>query len=191
MDSEKSAAITEVELTPGSAISVSDLKQDLTNLTPEYKGMLSHIEETLPATNAACDNFYKSHSQMMTVTLDITDLTPVRSIKHTLASIERTKSAIMEAQINMKKNEVKIKKKQREIDNCTDDLDHEEKQIELIELLTNAQSTSKKPEFCVRDAIENNKKSPGTPLFDILKCPLIVLVESSIVARKSVIVEPS
>ena len=118
MDSEKSAAITEVELTPGSAISVSDLKQDLTNLTPEYKGMLSHIEETLPATNAACDNFYKSHSQMMTVTLDITDLTPVRSIKHTLASIERTKSAIMEAQINMKKNEVKIKKKQREIDNC-------------------------------------------------------------------------
>ena len=34
MDSEKSAAITEVELTP--AISVSDLKQDLTNLTPEY-----------------------------------------------------------------------------------------------------------------------------------------------------------
>ena len=125
MDSEKSAAITEVELTPGSAISVSDLKQDLTNLTPEYKGMLSHIEETLPATNAACDNFYKSHSQMMTVTLDITDLTPVRSIKHTLASIERTKSAIMEAQINMKKNEVKIKKKQREIDNCTDDLDNE------------------------------------------------------------------
>ena len=53
MDSEKSAAITEVELTPDSAISVSDLKQDLTTLTPEYKGMLDHIEETLPATNAA------------------------------------------------------------------------------------------------------------------------------------------
>ena len=40
---------------------------------------------------------------MMTVTLDITDLTPIRSIKHTLASIERTKSALAEAQINMKK----------------------------------------------------------------------------------------
>ena len=73
----------------------------------------------------------------MTVTLDITDLTPVRSIKHTLASIERTKSAIMEAQINMKKNEVKIKKKQRDIDNCEDTLDQEELQIELIELLNN------------------------------------------------------
>jgi len=33
---EKSAAITEVELTPGSAISVSDLKSDLTDLAPEY-----------------------------------------------------------------------------------------------------------------------------------------------------------
>ena len=129
---EKSAAITEVELTPGSAISVSDLKSDLTNLAPEYKGMLDHIEETLPATNAACDNFYKSHSQMMTVTLDITDLTPIRSIKHTLASIERTKSAIMEAQINMKKNEVKVKKKQREIENCEDSLDQEELQIESV-----------------------------------------------------------
>ena len=150
MDSEKSAAITEVELTPGSAISVSDLKQDLTNLTPEYKGMLSHIEETLPATNAACDNYYKSHSQMMTVTLDITDLTPIRSIKHTLASIERTKSAIMEAQINMKKNEVKIKKKQRDIDQCEDSLDQEELQIELIELLNNNRSIENSMKGAIR-----------------------------------------
>ena len=121
---EQSSAITSVDITPGSEISVTTLKNDLAQLATgplpqEYKGMLTHIEETLPATKAACDNFYKSHSQMMTVTLDITDLTPVRSIKHTLASIERTKSAIMEAQINMKKNEVKIKKKQRDIDKST------------------------------------------------------------------------
>ena len=56
---------------------------------------------------------------MMTVTLDITDLTPVRrSIKHTLASIKEQGAIMGEAQINMKKNEVKIKKKQRDIDNC-------------------------------------------------------------------------
>jgi len=99
--------------------------------------MLTHIEETLPATQAACDNFYKSHSQMMTVTLDITDLTPVRSIKHTLAAIERTKSALAEAQINRRKNEIKIKKKQREIDAAEDDLDREEFEIEMIELMNN------------------------------------------------------
>ena len=92
---EQSSAITSVEITPGSEISVTTLKSDLAQLSngplpQEYKGMLTHIEETLPATKAACDNFYKSHSQMMTVTLDITDLTPVRSIKHTLAAVSYT-----------------------------------------------------------------------------------------------------
>ena len=139
---DKSSAITSVDLTPGTEISVTTLKKDLAQLASgplpqEYKGMLTHIEETLPATQAACDNFYKSHSQMMTVTLDITDLTPVRSIKHTLAAIERTKSALAEAQINRRKNEIKIKKKQREIDACEDDLDREELEIEMIELMNN------------------------------------------------------
>lgn len=139
---EKNSAITSVDLSPGTEISVTTLKNDLAQLASgplpqEYKGMLTHIEETLPATQAACDNFYKSHSQMMTVTLDMTDLTPIRSIKHTLAAIERTKSALAEAQINRRKNEIKIKKKQREIDNCDDDLDREEFEIELIELMSN------------------------------------------------------
>ena len=139
---EKNSAITSVDLSPGAEISVTTLKNDLAQLASgplpqEYKGMLTHIEETLPATQAACDNFYKSHSQMMTVTLDITDLTPIRSIKHTLAAIERTKSALAEAQINRRKNEIKIKKTQREIDNCEDDLDGEEFEIELIELMSN------------------------------------------------------
>ena len=139
---DKSSAITSVDITPGAEISVTTLKKDLAQLATgplpqEYKGMLTHIEETLPATQAACDNFYKSHSQMMTVTLDITDLTPVRSIKHTLAAIERTKSALAEAQINRRKNEIKIKKKQREIDAAEDDLDREELEIEMIELMNN------------------------------------------------------
>ena len=134
---DKSTAITSVELAPGAEISVTTLKTDLAQLPKEYKGMLTHIEETLPATQAACDNFYKSHSQMMTVTLDITDLTPIRSIKHTLAAIERTKSALAEAQINRRKNEIKIKKKQRDIDACEDDLYREELEIEMIELMNN------------------------------------------------------
>jgi len=147
---ENSSAITEIELTPGSEISVSTLKSDLNIVTPEYKGMLNHIEETLPATNAACDNFYKSHSQMMTVTLDITDLTPIRSIKHTLASIERTKSALAEAQINMKKNEIKILKKQREIDADTDDLDRAEHEIEMIELMNNNRNIENSAKGAIR-----------------------------------------
>ena len=37
----------------------------------------------------------------------------------------------------MKKNEIKILKKQREIDNDTDDLDRAEHEIEMIELMNN------------------------------------------------------
>jgi hypothetical protein len=152
---DKSSAITSVDLTPGAEISVTTLKKDLAQLATgplpqEYKGMLTHIEETLPATQAACDNFYKSHSQMMTVTLDITDLTPVRSIKHTLAAIERTKSALAEAQINRRKNEIKIKKKQREIDACEDDLDREELEIEMIELMNNNMSIENSMKGAIR-----------------------------------------
>lgn len=152
---DKSSAITSVEITPGAEISVTTLKNDLAQLASgplpqEYKGMLTHIEETLPATQVACDNFYKSHSQMMTVTLDITDLTPIRSIKHTLAAIERTKSALAEAQINRRKNEIKIKKKQREIDACEDDLDGEELEIEMIELMNNNMSIENSMKGAIR-----------------------------------------
>ena len=52
---EQSSAITSVDITPGSEISVTTLKNDLAQLATgplpqEYKGMLTHIEETLPAT---------------------------------------------------------------------------------------------------------------------------------------------
>jgi hypothetical protein len=163
---EKSSAITSVDITPGSEISVTTLKSDLAQLASgplpqEYKGMLTHIEETLPATQAACDNFYKSHSQMMTVTLDITDLTPVRSIKHTLAAIERTKSALAEAQINRRKNDIKIRKKQREIDAAEDDLDREELEIEMIELMNNNMNIENSMKGALKQALNSARPRGG------------------------------
>ena len=64
---EKSSAITSVDITPGSEISVTTLKSDLATtatgpLPQEYHGMLTHIEETLPATTAACCLLYTSPS---------------------------------------------------------------------------------------------------------------------------------
>ena len=53
---EQSSAIASVDITPGSEISVTTLKNDLAQLAtgplPKYKGMLTHIEETLPATKS-------------------------------------------------------------------------------------------------------------------------------------------
>ena len=114
------------------------------NVKPEYKTMLANIKEKMPAVAQATSNFHKSHSQFMGVTLDVTAITPIRSIKHTLAEVDRTRGALQEAFINMKKKEVELKKKQRELEECTDDLDREMLEIEILELetgLTNGQNS--------------------------------------------------
>ena len=78
---------------------------------PEYNLMLKNIESRMPAVVKDTSNFHKSHSQFMQVTLDVTAITPIRSIKHTLAEIERTKMALQEAYINLRKKQVELKRK--------------------------------------------------------------------------------
>ena len=84
-----------------------DIDIQLPMSKPEYKSMLANIKDHAPAIRQASSNFYKSHSQMMSVTLDVTAITPIRSIKHSLAEIEKTKAALQESYFKMKKDEVK------------------------------------------------------------------------------------
>jgi hypothetical protein len=116
----------------------------------EYKEMLTNIRSTLPAIKQTSSNFYKSHSQFMGVMLDVTAITPVRSVKHTLAEIDKTKSALQEAHINMQKKAVKLKKKQRKLENCTDDLDREMLEIEVLELQTHSFNSQNSVQAAVR-----------------------------------------
>ena len=67
----------------------------------EYKGMLKNISTNLPAIKKSSSNFYKSHSQFMGVMLDVTAITPIRSIKHTLAELDKTRMALEEAHLKM------------------------------------------------------------------------------------------
>ena len=123
---------------------VKNLENTLQEVKPEYKTMLKNIEEKMPSVLQASSNFYKSHSQFMNVTLDVTAITPVRSIKHTLAEIHKTKGALQEAQINMEKQKIKLKKKKRKLLKCKDDLDREMIQLKIFEAetnLVNAQNT--------------------------------------------------
>ena len=83
---------------------------NLPNIKKEYKNMLKHIKNTLPAIKKTSSNFHKSHSQFMGVMLDVTAITPVRSIKHTLAEIEKTRAALEEAQLKLMENRILIKK---------------------------------------------------------------------------------
>jgi hypothetical protein len=101
---------------------------------PEYNLMLKNIQDRMPAVTRDTSNFHKSHSQFMQVTLDVTAITPIRSIKHTLAEIDRTKSALQEAYINMRKKQIELKKKERDLAQVTDPLDAELLEVEVLEL---------------------------------------------------------
>ena len=117
---------------------VKDIQNALVEIKPEYKTMLKNIDEKMPVIQEASSNFYKSHSQFMGVTLDVTAITPIRSIKHTLAEVNKTKNALQEAHIRMQKKAVELKMKQRELLECQDDLEREMLEIEILELQTHS-----------------------------------------------------
>ena len=108
---------------------------------PEYNVMLKNIQDRMPAVTRDTSNFHKSHSQFMSVTLDVTAITPIRSIKHTLAEIDRTKSALQEAYIGLRKKQNELKKKERDLEASTDPLDRELLEIEILELNSHLEGT--------------------------------------------------
>lgn len=104
-------------------------------LTQKYKDMLVHISETMPAIKKTSANFYKSHSQFMGVMLDVTAITPVRSVKHTLAEIDRTRMALEEAHLKLQENDIMIKKREKQLeDPDLDPLEREHMEFKLLKL---------------------------------------------------------
>lgn len=108
---------------------------------PEYNLMLKNIQDRMPAVVRDTSNFHKSHSQFMQVTLDVTAITPIRSIKHTLAEIDRTRSALQEAYIGLRKKQNELKKKERDLAQAEDALDREMLEIEILELNSHIEGT--------------------------------------------------
>jgi hypothetical protein len=127
-----------------------DIDIQLPMSKPEYKSMLANIKDHAPAIRQASSNFYKSHSQMMNVTLDVTAITPIRSIKHSLAEIEKTKAALQESYFKMKKDEVKLKKLERKLLEETDPLEREMLEIKITEKQAQAASSRGYVEAAVR-----------------------------------------
>jgi hypothetical protein len=120
---------------------LTDLSLALPIAKPEYGTMLQNIQERMPAVVRDTSNFYKSHSQFMQVALDVTAITPIRSIKHSLAEIDRTKSALQEAYIGMRKKQVELKRKDAELAAATDALDREMLEIEILEIQSQIEGT--------------------------------------------------
>ena len=132
------------------ALATTDLKIQLPSAKPEYNSMLANIQNKAPAIAQASTNFYKSHSQMMSVTLDVTAITPIRSVKHTLAEIEKTRSALQEGYFRMKKEEVKLKKLERKLAGEQDDLERELLEIRIHEKQAQAATSRGYVEGAVR-----------------------------------------
>jgi hypothetical protein len=116
-------------------IALVDVSKDLA-ITPEYQGMIEHINDKLPAIRRDSENFYKSASQYKNVTLDVTDLTPMGSLKHILAVIDRTRAALEEAHINVRRKQIELKRKTQEYDEEIDPLNKELLWIDIVELNT-------------------------------------------------------
>jgi hypothetical protein len=122
-------------------IVLSNMTTALPATRPEYASMLTNIQERMPAIVRDTSNFHKSHSQFMQVALDVTAITPIRSIKHTLAEIDRTRAALQEAYISMRKKQVELKRKEVELAEATDALDIEMLDIETLEIKSQLEGT--------------------------------------------------
>ena len=106
-------------------VNVENITNCLPADKPEYGKMLSDIQVNMPAIKEASSNFYKSHSQFMGVTVDITALTPLRSAKHTLAEIDQTRSSLTAAYIGAKKQKNKLDKLLSRLEQTTDRIEKE------------------------------------------------------------------
>ena len=116
------------------SLTITELKTYLPSIKPEYKTMLSNIEETLPKILESSSNFYKSHSQFMGVTLDVTAITPIRSVKHTLAELDTVRLALQHNFILFEKRKIKIEKKKLKLKKCKDNLDKKLIELDIIRM---------------------------------------------------------
>ena len=105
----------------------------------EYKQMLTNINSSLPAIKKSSSNFYKSHSQFMGVMLDVTAITPIRSVQHTLAELDKTRMALEEAQLKMMKKDIELRQKEKQLadGDYKDEFGRELLETEILEIKVN------------------------------------------------------
>ena len=105
----------------------------------EYKQMLTNINTNLPAIKQSSSNFYKSHSQFMGVMLDVSAITPIRSVKHTLAELDKTRMALEESQLKMMKKDIELRQKEKKMadGDYKDEFERELLDTEILEIKVN------------------------------------------------------
>lgn len=80
------------------------------NLPEQQVRLLARITELLPRATQDTVPFRKSASQFKSATIDVTDLTPISTAHHLLAVIDRTRTALEEASIKLRKRQAKVRR---------------------------------------------------------------------------------
>jgi len=113
----------------------------LINEFPEHKDMLCLIKGNLPEISRGTSLFQKTQSQFMDTMLTVSNTTPLRNVRQILSEIERSRAALREVYFKLKKQEIEIKIKSRDIEAEKDELKRELLDIEISEIKSNIEST--------------------------------------------------
>ena len=119
---------------------MSELETIHTYDLTRYDSMMSRVQEVMPRVMESSESFGKSSSQLKTVTLDITDLTDVGAAKHILASINRTRQALKESEIAVRRKRLDLTRKEAALETATG-FDADEILIDLTELESQLEDT--------------------------------------------------
>lgn len=119
---------------------MSELETIHTYDLTHYDNMMSRVQEVMPRVMESSESFGKSSSQLKTVTLDITDLTDVGAAKHILASINRTRQALKESEIAVRRKRLDLTRKQAALETATG-FDADEILIDITELDSQLEDT--------------------------------------------------
>lgn len=91
------------------------MKEIELSLPEHYSPILQKVNDILPLANLDTENFNKSSSQFKTTTLDVVDLTPINSARHLLAVIQKTRQALEEASITLRRKKLELVEKENEL----------------------------------------------------------------------------
>lgn len=119
---------------------MNQLETITTHDLARYDSMMTRVQEVMPRVMESSESFGKSSSQLKTVTLDITDLTDVGAAKHILASINRTRQALKESEIAVRRKRLDLTRKEAALETATG-FDADEILIDLTELESQLEDT--------------------------------------------------
>lgn len=142
--SEKEVQVVDIKDIAFPEITLPELTQSIKQIAetlPEHKEMLKVIEAGLPEVQRASSLFYKTQSQFMDNMMTVSANTPIRNLRQILAEMTRTRDAIKEASFNLKKKEIEMRMKKRDLEKEKDELKAEMLMVEIMEIQSQANTT--------------------------------------------------